>query len=58
MNRNTALGATDSTHEEIVKVKVGNIKAYLRATIFNCTTTLECYSDMTVQNLLAETYYA
>lgn len=37
--------------------KVGNIKAYLRATIFNCTTTLECYSDMTVQNLLAETYY-
>jgi len=38
--------------------KVGNIKAYLRATIFNCTTTLECYSDMTVQNLLAETYYA
>lgn len=36
--------------------KVGNIKAYLRATVFNCTTTLGCYDDLTVQNLIAETY--
>ncbi len=38
--------------------KVGNVKAYLRATIFNCTTTLGCYDDLTIQKLFAENYYA